>query len=447
MKLAKVAFTAAIALLVAGLFTPPAQAGVSFSAFYSSLSPYGSWQVSAQYGRVWQPSVYSAGWNPYYDGHWVYSDLGWTWVSDYEWGAIPYHYGTWVADPYYGWVWVPGYTWAPSWVVFRTGPDYIGWAPVSPGFSVGFSVGYGAPTASPFVFVSAGNFLAPRIRSCYVPPSRTTVIVNNTRIVNNLVIQNNVVVNRGFDPRIVERASGRRVREVPIEGVARVMSGPRVSRAEFRVDPERAQHGLRAAEPVSEKQSIPDSARRAGGNNNEGRQRESVTTGRATGNVPRAPRRESGDIERRGGGSAPTDNTTANVPRAPRRMPGDVERRDGGLAPMDRAGTDAARARRQATGGNGMKGQEDSTKVYRERSTSQYRVPRTNGPDAMSPERQTQGETRSMQQPGRQTPGNRQPGSVDQGTKRSAASPRAKTPEHKQDKKSHDSDKNSNEAR
>ena len=59
--------------------TPPATADLSFGAFYSNLSPYGSWLVSASYGRVWQPGVYRPGWNPYYDGHWVYSDLGWTW--------------------------------------------------------------------------------------------------------------------------------------------------------------------------------------------------------------------------------------------------------------------------------------------------------------------------------------------------------------------------------
>jgi len=257
MRLAKLVVVGAVLLLVISFVSSPAQAGVSFSAFYSNLSPYGSWQVSAQYGRVWQPVEYHPGWNPYYDGHWVYSDLGWTWVSDYAWGAIPYHYGTWVPDPNFGWVWMPGYTWAPSWVVFRTGPDYIGWAPVSPGFSVGFSAGFGVPTPSSFLFVSAGNFLAPHVRTCVVPQSRATIIVNNTHIVNNLHVQNNVVVNRGPDPRIIERASGRQVREVPIERVSRVMPGPRMDRAQLRVDPERARHGLRVAEPVSANRPIP----------------------------------------------------------------------------------------------------------------------------------------------------------------------------------------------
>src|SRR5215471_17393965 len=154
MSYLRLAMVAAIVVMMGGLLASPARAEVSFSAFYSNLSPYGNWQVSAQFGRVWQPVEYRPGWNPYLDGHWVYSDLGWTWVSDYEWGSVPYHYGTWADDPNYGWVWVPGTVWAPSWVVFRTGPDYIGWAPVAPGFSVGFSAGFGTPVASSFLFVS-----------------------------------------------------------------------------------------------------------------------------------------------------------------------------------------------------------------------------------------------------------------------------------------------------
>src|SRR5947208_3555638 len=99
-----------LALLVAGFVTIPAPSradvGISFDFFYSDLSPHGSWLVSGSYGRVWQPAVYRAGWNPYYDGHWVYTDVGWAWLSDYEWGAVPYHYGTWVLDMDLGWVWV-----------------------------------------------------------------------------------------------------------------------------------------------------------------------------------------------------------------------------------------------------------------------------------------------------------------------------------------------------
>ena len=394
MRLARVALIAASIVLVTGLFSPPAQAGISFSAFYSNLSPYGSWQVSAQYGRVWQPSVYYSGWNPYYDGNWVYSDYGWTWVSDYEWGAIPYHYGTWVADPYYGWVWVPGYTWAPSWVVFRTGPDYIGWAPVSPSFSVGVSFGFGVPTASPFVFVPARSFCAPRVGHYFVPHSRTGVIINSTRIVNNLVVENNVVVNRGFNPRVVEKAGGRRVREVPIERVSRVVPGSRFNRAEIGIDSQRASRGLRAAEPVSAKSALPD-----------------VRRGRA-------------DVENRRGGGQPTrEQVTQVAPRAPRRETGDLERqRGGGQSTSDRATQNLPRAPRNAR---------NSQSAYRDYPSAPERVQSPRRSNTMRPQSASPSEMRSIQRPTRQAPPDRQPGPTARSSTRKAGKPEAIPPSEK----------------
>ena len=244
-------------IFIAGALSRPASADVSFDFFYSDLGPHGSWSVSGSYGRVWQPSVYSSDWNPYLDGHWVYTDLGWTWVSDYDWGDVCYHYGTWTVDPALGWVWVPGYVWAPSWVVFRTGPDYIGWAPVPPEFSIGVSFDGGRIEANRFVFVSTSNFEAPRIRSIVVPRSQTTVIVNRTRIVNNIRIENNVVVNRGPDVREIERVSGRKIAPVPMERVPHAAPGGGFRREAVRVDGKVAKRGLRAAEPESGNEPLP----------------------------------------------------------------------------------------------------------------------------------------------------------------------------------------------
>src|SRR5215470_6409751 len=178
-----VCLAAMVALAAAGCITIPADdsvaADVSFGVSYSSLDAHGSWLVSGEYGRVWQPREYTSGWSPYYDGHWVYTNLGWTWVSDYAWGSIPYHYGTWTLDADLGWVWIPGTIWAPSWVVFRTGPDYIGWAPVSPGFSLGASLRFDEPRADAFVFVSSGDFMSPRIGASIVRDSRRGTILNS----------------------------------------------------------------------------------------------------------------------------------------------------------------------------------------------------------------------------------------------------------------------------
>jgi hypothetical protein len=254
--------TLALAITLAMVPQPArAHVDVSFDFFYSNLSPHGSWMVSSQYGRVWQPAVYSRDWNPYYDGHWEYTDCGWTWASDYAWGGVPYHYGTWVRDPFYGWVWVPGYTWAPAWVTFRTGPDYIGWAPVSPGFSIGVS--YGAPAFDSFLFVSTRNFAAPRIRSYVVPEYRARTIVNHTTVVNNITVQNNIVVNRGPDVHMVEQASRTRIPVRRVEQVARVAPFSTVSRQDLAIAPERSRRSVRAAEPVPESRPLPSAGDRA----------------------------------------------------------------------------------------------------------------------------------------------------------------------------------------
>jgi uncharacterized protein DUF6600 len=251
--------------LVAGAYTPQASAkvdigfSIGFSNFESSLSPHGNWFVSAQYGRVWQPSVYHAGWNPYYDGHWVYTDVGWTWVSDYRWGAIPYHYGTWALDPEVGWIWVPGDVWAPSWVVFREGPGYVGWAPVPVGYSVGASFTFGNHgyyddyDPNIFVFVGDRDFLAPRIRERIVPVYQTRTIIQRTTVLNTVRVENNIVVNRGPSVRTIERSTGVRVQPERIERVERVAPMTRVTRDELRVDRTRAQSGpIRATAPVEQ---------------------------------------------------------------------------------------------------------------------------------------------------------------------------------------------------
>jgi DNA segregation ATPase FtsK/SpoIIIE-like protein len=246
------------AMVLGVALAQPARADVSFDMAYSNLNEHGSWLVSAQYGHVWQPREYNRQWSPYYDGHWVYTDMGWTWVSDYAWGAIPYHYGTWVNDGNVGWVWIPGRVWAPAWVVFRTAPDYIGWAPVPPGFSVGMSIEFGAPSS--FVFVSSHDFLAPRVRTAIIPMERTNVFINNTTVVNNIVMQNNVVINRGPDYRTVEKATGRTIQEARIETVARVAPYDHVSRAQLAVEPGTEKRGVRVAEPVPASQPLPSAS-------------------------------------------------------------------------------------------------------------------------------------------------------------------------------------------
>lgn len=106
-------------------------ASVSFSVFYSSLKPYGHWMNNSSYGKVWVCNTRD--FTPYStNGHWAYTDDGWTWVSSYDWGWAPFHYGRWSYHAKYGWYWIPGYEWAPAWVAWRNNDNYYGWAPLSP---------------------------------------------------------------------------------------------------------------------------------------------------------------------------------------------------------------------------------------------------------------------------------------------------------------------------
>jgi hypothetical protein len=118
---------------------PDNQPAPTYQSFHDQLSPYGQWIYVAGYGNVWQPGGVAADFSPYVSGgHWVYTEFGWTWVSDYAWGWAPFHYGRWFRDAAYGWLWAPGYQWAPAWVAWGSCGGYYCWAPLAPGFGFGY---------------------------------------------------------------------------------------------------------------------------------------------------------------------------------------------------------------------------------------------------------------------------------------------------------------------
>jgi len=184
------------------------------SAFYSSLSPYGQWVITARFGQCWRPYGVPAGGRPYTNGYWILTDYGWTFVSNAPWSWACYHYGRWFSDSRYGWVWYPGLEWAPAWVVWRTGGDYVGWAPIPPGVTVsqfGFSPPiYSIDTVFPsfaFSFVRIEDFGRRDVDSFIISGSRSAAIVGQTNIFVGIGRENGRIVNRfndepGFEARI-----------------------------------------------------------------------------------------------------------------------------------------------------------------------------------------------------------------------------------------------------
>jgi hypothetical protein len=103
--------------------------------FEEALAPHGTWIDSPELGRVWLPSRAETGpdfWPYRSGGHWVLTEYGWTWSSDFAWGWLPFHYGRWAFLPQRGWCWVPGTLWGPAWVAWRQGKQYVAWAPLPP---------------------------------------------------------------------------------------------------------------------------------------------------------------------------------------------------------------------------------------------------------------------------------------------------------------------------
>jgi hypothetical protein len=107
----------------------------AYAQFDETLSPYGNWIDDDTYGRVWQPSASEVGddFSPYATGgRWAMTEYGWTWISDWDWGWAPFHYGRWTTLANRGWCWLPGTLWGPAWVSWRAGAGYVGWAPLPP---------------------------------------------------------------------------------------------------------------------------------------------------------------------------------------------------------------------------------------------------------------------------------------------------------------------------
>jgi len=219
-----ISFGAALFLLSVAASQSIAGVSWSVSVFDGPLGACGYWINHPGYGRCWQPAYVSANWYPYCEGYWMWTDSGWYWASTEPWGWATYHYGRWAYDSYYGWVWVPDTEWGPSWVCWREGGGYCGWAPLPPGavFGPGGAMVYrNGPVADRFfVFVEIGNFSGPIHRRDVVV--NNTVIINKTVNITKITRVNNVIVNHGPNVSEIQKVSTRKLTEaLPREALQR----------------------------------------------------------------------------------------------------------------------------------------------------------------------------------------------------------------------------------
>ncbi|MFC3878638.1 DUF6600 domain-containing protein [Algoriphagus namhaensis] len=183
--------------------------GINFQVFYNELLPYGDWVQDPIHGPVWLPAV-GVDFHPYAtDGHWAMTEFGNTWVSYYDWGWAPFHYGRWYYDNFYrSWAWVPGYEWGPAWVSWRTGGGFYGWAPLRPGLSI--NVSFGIPHAY-FVFLPRQRIYEPYAFRYFAPRRQRIRIYNQTTIINNTVVYNNNHYVAGPSRREIQQVTRRNV--------------------------------------------------------------------------------------------------------------------------------------------------------------------------------------------------------------------------------------------
>ncbi len=202
------------------------------SYFYGMLAPYGEWIQLNPYGFVWVPRHMGYRWRPYSNGHWVYTDYGWTWMSYEPWGDIVFHYGRWGWDNEIGWFWMPDSTWGPAWVTWRSSDQYMGWAPLQPGFNFSLGMNFNSNSLnipiSFWIFVQASQFLDQNLYPYVLPYERNQTIMGYTTMHNNLYTRNNRIINDGIGVNDVRRITRRNfntytLRDIQRPGAARIV--------------------------------------------------------------------------------------------------------------------------------------------------------------------------------------------------------------------------------
>ncbi len=189
---------------------------------FNDLTPYGQWEMTGEYGRIWVPYANrTPGWRPYFYGEWQNTEWGWSWVSDEAWGAGPYHYGRWTWMNGRSWIWIPDYTWGPAWVTWSHGGGCVGWAPMGPG---GATWGDIHAHSTYWTYVPTGHFGGEKVQHYVVAAADVPRIHQQTVIIDNgaQIRGNNgtvVTYNQGPPREQVQQWTARPVDTRPISQV------------------------------------------------------------------------------------------------------------------------------------------------------------------------------------------------------------------------------------
>lgn len=209
----------------ADAYPPPSPGNLDVSYFYDALAPYGDWLWSDPYGWVWCPSGLPVDWRPYTDGQWIWTDDGWTWDSDLDWGWGPFHYGRWYDDDINGWCWVPGQEWGPAWVAWREGGGWVGWAPLPPElrWHEGSGFDWNDWDHLPGVrhhwwsFCRESQLPGPEIQHRLAMRPRAVSLMKDTRNITHYAWMNSRVINRSLDINPVRQAYGHDIRAYHVD--------------------------------------------------------------------------------------------------------------------------------------------------------------------------------------------------------------------------------------
>jgi hypothetical protein len=155
--------------------------------FRAALDPHGAWVADPTYGTAWtpDPNEVGAAFQPYDTaGQWDYEGGEYSWVSDFEWGWVCFHYGRW-AWSVGRWLWIPGREYAAAWVEWRVGDEgyaYLGWEPIPPAWIwiAGVPVALDFAPAEPWTFAAWGDLFGPGLSGRVTTGSAAAPALNHS---------------------------------------------------------------------------------------------------------------------------------------------------------------------------------------------------------------------------------------------------------------------------